>query len=377
MLKAFKYRAYPTRAQADAMGAMAETHRRLYNRALAERKGAWEQERCSVSYGDQSATLKAQREVNPYLARTNFSSCQATLRRLDRAFQAFFRRVRAGETSGYPRFRGQGRFDTVAFPSHGDGCKLRPDGRAYFQHIGAVKLKLHRPAEGHIKTMAFTREADGWYVVITCDLGDVEIAPSTGPAVGIDLGLSAFLTTSDGEQAPPPKFYRAAHRGLRRAQRHLSRCQKGSKRRQKARERVAKLHQHIANQRRDWHHKTALSLVRRYGVIGHEALDIQRIARTRLAKSALDAGWRQFLAILTRKAAGAGVSVIPVDARNTTQGCSACGALPAVPLTLRDREYRCAPCGYTANRDLNAALNVRTRLGWSRQARTGASAPVA
>lgn len=376
MQKAFKYRAYPTKAQATAMATMVETHRHLYNRALAERKDAWEQERRSVSYGDQSATLKTQRLTNPYLGATNFSSCQATLRRLDRAFQAFFRRIKAGETPGYPRFRGRGRYDTVLFPSYGDGCKLR-DGRAYFQHVGAVKLKLHRPVEGRIKTMAFKREADGWYVVLSCDLGDVAAEASTNPAVGIDLGLSAFLTTSDGESVPPPRFYRAAHRKLRRAQRHLSRCQKGSKRRQKARERVAKLHHRIANQRRDWHHKTALALTRRYGVIGHEALNIRGIARTRLAKSTLDAGWRQFLGILTRKGEETGVSVVAVDARNTTQACSQCGSLPAVPLTLRDREYHCASCGYRANRDLNAALNVRTRLGWSRQAITGALAPVA
>lgn len=380
MLKAFKYRAYPTTAQADAMAEMVDTHRHLYNRALAERKDAWEREQRSVSYGDQSATLKAQRLVNPYLARTNFSSCQATLRRLERAFQAFFRRVKAGETPGYPRFKGRNRYNTVLFPSHGDGCKLRPDGRAYFQHIGAVKLKLHRPIAGTVKTLAFTREPDGWHVIVTCDLGDATVEPSTNPEVGIDLGLSAFLVTSDGESVPPPKFYRAAHRKLRRAQRHLARCQKGSKRRQKARERVARLHQHIANQRRDWHHKTALSLVRRYGCIGHEALNIRGIARTRLAKSTLDVGWAQFLAILQAKAAEAGVAVVPVDARNTTQACSQCGSLPAVPLTLRDREYHCASCGYRANRDLNAALNVRARIappGWGGQAITGALASVA
>lgn len=376
-LKAFKYRAYPTKVQAEAMAEMVETHRRLYNRALAERKDAWEQEQRPVSYGDQSASLKAQRADNPYLARTNFSSCQATLRRLDRAYQAFFRRLKAGETPGYPRFKGQGRFASIVFPSHGDGCKLRRDGRAYFQHIGAIKLKLHRPVEGTIKTLTLTREADGWYVVVTCDLGDVPIEPSTNPEVGIDLGLRAFLTTSDGGSIPPPQFYRAAHRRLRRAQRHLARCCKGSKRRLKARQRVARLHQHIANQRRDWHHKTALGLVRRYGTIAHESLNIDGLARSRLARSVLDAGWSQFLTILAHKAADAGVTVVPVDARNTTQMCSACGRLPAVPLTLQDRTYRCTVCGHTADRDVNAALNVRNRLGWSRQARTEASASVA
>jgi putative transposase len=297
------------------------------------------------------------------------------LRRLDTAFHAFFRRVNAGDKPGYPRFRGRGRYDTVVFPSYGDGCKLR-DGRAYFQHIGAVKLKLHRPLAGRIKTMSFKREADGWYVVCSCDRGDVAVAPSTNPVVGIDLGLKAFLATAEDESVPPPKFYRAAQRKRRRAQRHLSRRQKGSQRRQKAQARVARLHQHIGNQCRDWHHKTALTLVTRYGTIAHETQHIRGIARTRLAKSTLDAGWRQFLGILTHKAEGAGVSVVAVDARNTTQACSDCGCIPATPLTLRDRTYHCASCGFMADRDLNAALNIRNRLGWSRQTLTGAIASV-
>src|SRR5215469_7769382 len=128
MRKAFKYRLYPTTVQEQAMTEMLETHRRLYNQALAERKTAWEQERRTVTYGQQSANLKDERTTNAFVARTNFSSCQATLRRLDRAFQAFFRRVKAGETPGYPRFKSRNRFDTVEFPSYGDGCKRDGDG---------------------------------------------------------------------------------------------------------------------------------------------------------------------------------------------------------------------------------------------------------
>src|SRR5262249_18412762 len=156
-------RLYPPAGQEQALAEMLETHRRLYNRALAERKSAWEERQQSVSYGQQSARLKDERTTNPYLARTNFSSCQATLRRLDRSFQAFFRRVKTGEAPGYPRFKGQSRFDTVEFPAYGDGRKL--DGALiYFQHAGHVKAKLRRPIEGAIKTVSFKREADGWHV---------------------------------------------------------------------------------------------------------------------------------------------------------------------------------------------------------------------
>jgi putative transposase len=366
--KAFKYRLYPTRQQDAAMRTMLETHRRLYNDALAERKQAWEHVQRGVSYGEQSGQLKAARKTNPFLAATNFSSCQATLRRLDKAFQAFFRRVKVGETPGYPRFKGRNRFDTVAFPSVGDGCRF--DGcKVYFQHIGRVKVKLHRPIEGQIKTIAFTREADGWYVVFSCDLGDVNTTPADGPAVGIDLGLQAFLVTSEGESVAPPHHYRQAQAALRRAQRKVARRQKGSKRRAKAVHALQKQHQRIGNLRRDFHHKTARALVTRYGTVVHEDLNIRGIARSRLAKSTLDVAWGSFLHLLSYKAEEAGVTVIAVPPHNTTQACSRCGALPNVPKTLADRVHSCSYCGYVADRDLNAAQNI-LRLGSSLQDRT-------
>lgn len=353
------------------MGAMLETHRRLYNQALAERKTAWEEEQRTVTYGQQSAHLKSERTVNAYLARTNFSSCQATLRRLDRAFQAFFRRIKAGETPGYPRFKGRNRFDTVEFPSYGDGCKL--DGAVvYLQHIGRVKVKLHRPVEGTLKTISFKHEADGWHVVLSCELPDTVAEPSPLPETGIDLGLKTFLVTADGHEIAPPRYYRKAQAALRRAQRAVARKQQGSHRRKKAVQVLAKQTLHVANQRRNFHHQTAYQLTRQYGMIAHEALNIHGIAQSRLAKSTHDVGWGQFLNILHSKAEGAGVRVIAVPPANTTQQCSACGALPETPeqrKRLGDRMHRCPSCGYVADRDLNAAQNI-LRLGRSLQAST-------
>lgn len=360
------------------MTEMLETHCHLYNRALAERKDTWEQEHRSVSYSQQSGHLKQDRVTNPYLAKTNFSSCQATLRRLDKAFQAFFRRIKSRETPGYPRFKSKNRFDTIEYPSYGDGCKIT-DRRVYFQHIGHVKIKLHRPIEGNIKTMSFKREADGWHVIFCCDIGEPTAEPSANPAVGIDLGLKAFLVTSDGETIEPPKFFRKAERQLRRTQRRLSRRKKGSTRRNEARLQVANLYLHIQNQRRDFHHKTARMLIETYGTIAHESLNIKGIARTRLAKSTYDAGWASFLAILHSKAEEAGVQVVTVPAYNTSQVCSQCGSI--VTKTLANRMHTCPHCGYTADRDLNAALNIKQlgieRLGLSRQVVTVAMAAVA
>src|SRR5207253_11219510 len=207
MQKAFKYRAYPNREQAEAMAELLETHRRLYNDALSDRKHCFVTEARTLSYGEQSAGLTTSRRENPFLGNANFSSCQRTLKRLDRAFAAFFRRVKSGDTPGYPRFRGRGRFDSVEFTAD-DGARLTSTGKAYFQSVGAVKIKMHRPLEGTVKTITFRRQADGWFVVFVCDLPGPVTATAPTPAVGIDLGLKAFLATSDGETVAPPKFYR-------------------------------------------------------------------------------------------------------------------------------------------------------------------------
>jgi putative transposase len=368
--KAFKYRLYPNRSQAEALDAMLETHRRLYNSSLQERKEVYEVEGRPVSYAEQSGKLKEARKSNPYLAKTNFSSTQATLRRLDRSFKAFFRRVKTGdEAPGYPRFKGRDRFRLVEFPSYGDGCRLKDNGRLYLQHIGHIKVKLHRPIEGKIKTCSVKKSCGRWYAIFSCDLGDApEVSVEQGAAVGIDLGLKAFLVTSDGQAVEPPRYYRKAQKKLRRAQRSVSRKKKGSNRRRKARERVARLHEKTANQRRDFHHKQARKLVDAHGLIVHEVLNIRGIARTRLAKSTHDAGWARFVSIMQSKAEEAGVAVVAVDPKNTTQLCSNCGKLPEAKKTLSERVHSC-PCGYVVDRDVNAARNI-LRLGRSLQDET-------
>ena len=313
MRKAFKFRLYPNRPQTESLDAMLETHRRLYNLALRERRDVYEAEERFVSYEEQSGRFKETRKALPSFAATNFSSAQATLRRLDKAYKAFFRRVGSGDAPGYPRFKPEGRFRTVEFPSYGDGCRLKDNGssaRLYLQHVGHVKVKLHRPIEGQVKTVSVKRSCCKWYVIFTCDLGDAPEATRDGPAVGIDLGLRSFLVSSDGESVKPPHHYRKAQQKLRRAQRSLSRKKKGSGRRRKAREKVARLHEKTANQRRDFHHKQARKLVDAYGLVAHEALNVKGIARTRLAKSALDAGWAQFLQMLSYKAEEAGTKVV-------------------------------------------------------------------
>jgi putative transposase len=288
------------------------------------------------------------------------------MRRLDKAFQAFFRRVKAGEKPGYPRFKGRDRFDSVEFPAYGDGIRL-VGAKLRVQHVGLIKVKIHRAVEGKVKTATLSREAGKWYVIFSCELPDVPIQPHDKPPVGIDVGLESFLTTSDGEHEPNPRYLKTALPELRRAQRAVSRKRKGSRNRRKSKRKLAKIHARVKRLRKEHHHQVALKLVRRFGLIAAERLDVQgMIENGRLTRSIADAGWAGFLRTLQCKAESAGIAYVPVDPRGTSQRCSRCGA--TVPKTLWDRWHECRDCGLSVHRDENSAKEI-LRLGLL--ARTG------
>jgi putative transposase len=288
------------------------------------------------------------------------------MRRLDKAFAAFFRRVKAGEEPGYPRFKGRDHFDSIEFPAYGDGIRLA-GAKLYVQHVGMIKVKIHRAVEGRVKTVTLKREAGNWYVVFSCELLDVPILPNSRPPVGIDVGLESFLTTSDGDREPNPRYLKTALPDLRCAQRAHARKPKGSRNRQKSKRQLAKIHARVKRLRKEHHHQVALRLVRRYGFIAAERLDIRgMIANGRLARSIADAGWSGFLRTLQCKAESAGIAYVSVDPRGTSQRCSRCGA--TVPKTLWDRWHDCHSCGLSLHRDENSAKEI-LRLGLL--ARTG------
>lgn len=369
----YRFRLYPTRQQAAALHAQVDEAARLYNAALQERRDAWRMHGISIHYLDQANQLKAIRAAGD-CGVANFSVCQDVLRRLDRTFAAFFRRLKAGEKKvSYPRFKPRQRYTSLTWPSYGDGCTVRPSGRLYLQGVGELKVKWRRllPANGRIKTVGVKREAGHWYALFSLDLPDPKPLPASTAAVGIDVGLSSFLVIDMGTEVPNPRHFRQAQRTLRRAQRKLARRARGSRRRQKTRQEVARLHAHIANQRRDFHHKTARALVNSYGLIAVEDLNTKGLAGSTLAKSVHDAGWGQFLRILADKASIAGRVLIAVNPAGTTQKCSACGVL--VPKTLAERWHDCPACSVSLSRDHNAARNILRRAlaqrpGWGRQA---------
>ncbi|HEV2460671.1 MAG TPA: RNA-guided endonuclease TnpB family protein, partial [Ktedonobacterales bacterium] len=308
---------------------------------------------------------------------------QDVLARLDKTYQAFFRRVAAGEKPGFPRFKGRSsrRFHSFTYKEYGNGARL-DNGYLVLSKIGRLAVRWSRPVEGTIKTVTISKEADGWYVAISCADVPLHPLPVTGQETGIDLGLESFATLANGEHICTPAYYRKAEAHLRRCQRRVARRVKGSHRRRKAVALLAQAHQHIRNQRRDFQHKTALALVRAYDTIYHENLRVANLVKNhRLAKSISDAGWSEFLTILAFKAASAGKRVVGVDPAFTSQACSGCGVIVAKGLSVR--WHTCPECGASLHRDHNAAVNIlllgqsqeQNRLGYSRQASTWAAGP--
>jgi putative transposase len=249
--------------------------------------------------------------------------------------------------------------------------------------IGRIAVRWSRPIRGTIKTVTLSKEADGWHVCFACAEVPAEPLPRTGKETGIDVGLKVFLLTADGQPVENPRHYRKAERALKKAQQRVSRRKKGSRRRRKAVRMLAKRHQHVRRQRADFHHKTALDLVRTYDTIYVEAIQPANLSRrptpkqdengtyvhngasqkAGLNKSIQDAGWRHFVSILTFKAACAGKRVDAVPPAYTSQDCSnvladgtICGE--RISKTLSVRTHICPKCGYVADRDENAARNV-------------------
>ena len=368
--KTYKYKLKPTPTQERVLGHTLMLCRHVYNAAIGERREAWRKCSVTITYYQQQAELPGIKEALPEYGEVNAQVLQDVVLRVDRAFQAFFRRLREGQTPGYPRFHGHDRYNSCTYPQVGAHGSARLDnGFLVLSKIGRLAVRWSRQLEGTPKTVTISREADGWYACFSCADVPVQPLPATGQETGIDLGIETFATLADGTRVFHPGWYRKAERALKAAQRRVSRRKKGGARRRKAVALLAKAHQKVRRQRADFHHKTALALVRANDVIYHEDLQTANMVRNHhLAKSISDAGWSAFLTILSYKAACAGRSVVAVPPAYTSQRCSGCGVLVSKGLSVR--WHACPECGTSLHRDHNAAKNIE-RAG---QARRGAVA---
>lgn len=352
--KAFQFRLRPTKAQAKLLQAQLNECRWLYNELLWQRKIAYEELDISLSKYQQLMFLPILKEERPALKTVHSQVLQNIVDRLDKSFQGFFRRCKAGEKPGFPRFRGEHRYDSFCYPQSGF---VVLDKEVSLSKIGNIRIKMHRPLEGTIKTCTIKKTAGGnWDITLSCEVETMPLEPKT-EAVAVDVGIESFATFSSGDKIENPKFFKKGEKALAKAQRKLSKLKKGTKERRKAGKAVAKIHERIKNQRKDFCHKQSKKIIDQYQYICIEDLNIKNmIEGSHFAKSIADASWNQFRQFLTYKAAEAGRKLGVVNPAYTSQICSKCGHLERKELT--EREHKCARCGYTAHRDLNAAQNI-------------------
>lgn len=354
---AFKYRLYPSKIQIQKIEEQFFEARKLYNACLEQRINAYKSvNRKSLNYYNQANELKEIRNEG-YCNLTNYSACQDIVRRLDKSFQNFFRRIKQGQTPGFPRFKGKDRFNTITFPSYGNGCKLIND-KIYLQGIGKIKIKLHRNLEGIIKTVSLSRKNDKYYVIFSCEI-EIKPLPKTNNAVGIDVGIESFCVTSDAEFVENPRYFIKSQKKLRVLQRSVSRKKKGSNCRKKAVKLLSKQHEKISNQRKDFLHKLSNRIIKENDIVCIEDLNIKAMSRGFLSKQINDASWSMFFNCLEYKAEKAGREIIKVNPNGTSQRCHNCGTI--VKKDLSERQHRCPVCKVNIHRDLNSALEILRR----------------
>ena len=376
--RTFKYLLQPTTGQrALGLERLLAEQCELYNAALEERRGAWQWEKRSISFVDQCRTLTELRGVRPEVHDAGVTVCRGTLKRLDRAFGAFYRRCKAGEAPGYPRFRPAWRFDSVQWEEP-TGWRLDETSRRLrLKGIGEIKVRQHRPLRGAPRAITVARHGRRWWVSVRCRDVPAQLLPSTGREVGIDLGVRALVATSDGRLVTDGRFQKKAATQLSTAQAALARKKRGSGRRRRSVEAVGRAHRRVAAQRRDLAHRLSRQFANDYDLIVVEKLAISSMvrrpkpradgdgnylpngarAKAGLNRSIADAGWRELVQMVAYKAEDAGRQLIYVDPRYSSQTCSACGHVD--PENRRSQAvFVCQACDLHAHADVNAAANI-------------------
>ena len=368
------YRLYPTQRQLDKLEEMCELHRQLYNAVLQQRIEAYQRRKITLKFSDQCRELTALRRECLEYEELNAQSCQVTLRRVDLAFQAFFRRVREGaQQVGFPRFKSRNRFKGFGYKSHGDGFKLLTDGKhgaVRLSGVGRIRMRGKARTWGEPVTAEVLKKDDRWYISVTVACEPQRKSGKT--AAGFDWGVQTFATLaiSDGsyQEIENPHFLKKALKELKAAQKSLSKKKLKSKNRDKARKKVVKLHQKVSNQRKNFAHQTSASMVKGHALLGSENLQIKNMTasggnhKKGLNREILNTAPAMFISFLKYKAEEANAQWIEIPTRQVkpSQRCSGCG--DTKKKALSERLHSCLKCNLKLSRDQNSA---RVILNWA------------
>lgn len=356
-MRTIEVKIYLKPAQEETLLSWARTCCGIYNRALEERTKAYRRRGESVTYLKQQTLLTGQRSRVEALRSVPLGFERDALRRVDRGMQAFFRRLKAGERPGFPRFRSASRYTSMEYAAPGE--YVRGNNLLSIPKLGLVKYRAGKQRISKMQRLLWViHRANGWFAQVVVD----EVKPVSplideGP-VGIDMGLSTFASLSTGKQIENPRFARKSERKLRSLQRRVSRRKKGSNRRKKAVGALRRHHERIAAQRRAFCHQVSTDLVRRHPLIAVEKLNVKGLCRTRFAKSFQDVAWGMFLNQIRVKVACTGRELIEVDPRFTSQTCPECGQIKKK--SLSERVHDC-DCGCRLDRDVAAARVILLR----------------
>ena len=371
-----KIRLFPTKGQETKLATTLQTCRDVYNSFLLWRIAAWETQQKSLDYHEQATVLPDWKAEHPELKEVHSQVLQNVAVRVDLAFKAFFRRCKAGQTPGFPRFKGQG-YDSITYPQSGfalgENCVI-------LSKLGVVKAVVHRRLEGAYKTCTIRRQGEKWFACFAVEVKEEALPPSE-ESVGIDVGLNHFAALSHGDFVENPRFLRKEEKARAKAQRKLAGQKKGSKEQWRAKKVVRRIEERIRNRRHNFVHQIARRLVNRFGLLAVEKLPIENMRKrpkpqqaeesgefvpngasqkAGLNKSISDAAWGMFREVLKSKAESADRRVVEVHPAYTSQDCSGCGYRPEKEhrKKLSDRWHFCPMCGLSLDRDINAAINI-------------------
>lgn len=357
MIRTYKYRLKPNKTQEQALVNTLNKCCSLYNKCLEDRKLLWETQKESLSCFSQ---IKKISTYNLDLSNVYSQVLQNVVARVDNAYKGFFRRLKAGDKPGYPRFKSHNRYDSFCYPQ--TGFKLI-DNKLKLSKIGVIPVRLHRniPKDAVIKTCTIKRDImNRWFVSFSLELPDVKFTCNNGKAIGIDVGCKSFVTFSNGSKIQHPHYYKQSLDKLSKLQSRVDNLKnKKSKRYRKVKHTLNKLQLKIANQRNNFQHQLSKQIVDTYSTIFVEDLNIKGMTENNyrnLNKSIMDSGWGYFLDMLSYKAEEAGKRVVKVNPAYTSQICSNCGTMVKKELSVR--LHSCPTCKIELDRDVNAAINI-------------------